>query len=81
MCFEDAFTIIFSAKESLFKALYPSVGYYFDFLDVVVTGICNNTNSFNIMLNVDLTPELRAKTKFKGFFFQNNSEIITIIPQ
>jgi enterobactin synthetase component D len=30
-------TVIFSAKESLFKALYPHVGNYFEFLDV---GIC-----------------------------------------
>jgi enterobactin synthetase component D len=29
-------TLIFSAKESLFKALYPSVGYYFDFKDAEV---------------------------------------------
>lgn len=32
LSFEDAFTLIFSAKESLFKALYPSVRAYFDFL-------------------------------------------------
>ncbi|MGL9734653.1 MAG: 4'-phosphopantetheinyl transferase superfamily protein [Symbiopectobacterium sp.] len=31
MLFCQALTLSFSAKESLFKAVYPSVQYYFDF--------------------------------------------------
>jgi enterobactin synthetase component D len=43
----DLATVIFSAKESLFKCLYPLVGVFFDYrdaeveaLDVGVTGVC-----------------------------------------
>jgi enterobactin synthetase component D len=31
MCFEDFVTLIFSAKEALFKALFPTVGVYLEF--------------------------------------------------
>ncbi|WNO11145.1 4'-phosphopantetheinyl transferase [Teredinibacter sp. KSP-S5-2] len=34
---EQILTLIFSAKEALFKALYPSVKVYFDFLDAELT--------------------------------------------
>jgi enterobactin synthetase component D len=43
----DLATAVFSAKESLFKCLYPIVGFFFDYrdaevqsLDVGVTGVC-----------------------------------------
>lgn len=32
-------TLVFSAKESLFKALFPGIGRYFDFLDVGVASV------------------------------------------
>jgi len=77
--FETAFTIIFSAKESLFKALYASVGDYFDFLDAEITEICNDKNSFSIILLKNLTPELIIETKFVGYFIIENGSILTAL--
>jgi len=48
-------TLIFSAKEALFKALYPLVGSYFDFLDVRVSGINIPRSELQLTLNRDLS--------------------------
>lgn len=54
--FEQGLTLIFSAKESLFKALYPAVGHYFDFLDVRVSAINVDSRELQLMLLRDLSP-------------------------
>ncbi|WP_394293266.1 4'-phosphopantetheinyl transferase family protein [Aeromonas rivipollensis] len=51
-------TLVFSAKESLFKALYPRVGRYFDFLDARWLGMTDQT--LTLELKVPLTPTLPA---------------------
>ena len=67
--FEDAFTLTFSAKESLFKALYPNVGKYFDFSAAQIVNICCSNNSFTLKLLESLTPELSAGIKFNGYYY------------
>ena len=79
LSFADAFTLVFSAKESLFKALYPSVRYYFDFTAAQVTDICEQNNSFTIILLQDLTPELTAGSEFSGYFTIDEANVLTII--
>ena len=59
---EFALTLIFSAKESLFKALYPAVGRYFDFLDVRLSSINLDGNSLAFTLRHDLSMHL-----FRGY--------------
>ena len=49
-------TLVFSAKESLFKALHPRVGRYFDFLDARWLGM--TAQSLTLELKVPLTPTL-----------------------
>ena len=51
-------TLVFSAKESLFKALHPRVGRYFDFLDARWLGM--TAQSLTLELKVPLTPTLPA---------------------
>ena len=51
-------TLVFSAKESLFKALYPRVGRYFDFLDARWLGISDQT--LDLELKAPLTQTLPA---------------------
>ncbi|MFQ2063178.1 amonabactin biosynthesis phosphopantetheinyl transferase AmoD [Aeromonas veronii] len=54
----EALTLIFSAKESLFKALYTRVGRYFDFLDARWLAMTEQTLTLEL---VDaLTPALPA---------------------
>lgn len=49
-------TLVFSAKESLFKALYPRVGRYFDFLDARWLAMTEQT--LTLELKSALTPAL-----------------------
>ncbi|MWP63016.1 enterobactin synthetase component D [Gilliamella bombicola] len=45
-------TIIFSAKESIFKAIYQSSGCYFDFKNICLINYNNNILSFKIMSTI-----------------------------
>ena len=54
----EALTLIFSAKESLFKALYPRVGRYFDFLDA--RWLAMTAQTLTLELKCPLTPTLPA---------------------
>lgn len=81
LTFEDGLTLIFSAKESLFKALYPSVGYYFDFSAAQIISIDCNRNIFNVVLLESLTSKLVAGMKFEGYFSFEENHVFTIIIQ
>lgn len=62
---EGRFTTIFSAKEALFKALYPRVRLYFDFLDVELAA-CDPANGLlRIELAKDLSAEMPAGRAFE----------------
>lgn len=64
--------VVFSAKESLFKCLYPLVGRYFDFLDARVCAIDSPRASLTIELLQSLSSEFRA-----GFALEGRFEIAT----
>lgn len=76
---EEAFTIAFSAKESLFKALYPFVGRYFGFSAAEVTGISKFNNSFELTLCETLNPELPKGRRFKGRLLADTGGVLTLI--
>ena len=52
----DWLSLVFSAKESLFKALYPFVGRYFDFLDAEVCELQEQQSSLTLRLAATLSP-------------------------
>lgn len=54
----EGLTLVFSAKESLFKALYPRVGRYFDFLDASWSAMTEQCISLS--LKTGLAPDLPA---------------------
>jgi enterobactin synthetase component D len=60
-------TLVFSAKESLFKCLYPRVGRYFDFLDATLVHVEVEAGSFVIQLRATLGG-LPAGTRLVGRF-------------
>lgn len=73
------FTLIFSAKESLFKALYQYVKHYFDFDVARVTNLDNQNKSFTIELTQSLTNNLMRGKKFKGRYAVLDNSILTYI--
>jgi enterobactin synthetase component D len=60
-------TLMFSAKESLFKCLYPLVGRYFDFRDATVVDVSEGEHSFTVELRIPLGG-LAAGTRLAGRF-------------
>lgn len=74
--FNYALTLVFSAKESLFKALFRHVGRYFDFS---AASICKIEQKHMIMtLNQPLGPYQKGN-KFKVIWKGNATQLITLI--
>jgi enterobactin synthetase component D len=72
-------TLVFSAKESLFKALYPSVGRYFDFLDARLVELDLPAQRIGFALKVPLAPQLPAGFRIDGQFVTRGQRLLTLI--
>lgn len=70
-------TLLFSAKESIFKALYPFVNEYFGFDVVDVVEINLNQKYVNLMLNQTLSKSCRAGLVLKVIFEFNKDYVLT----
>ncbi|WP_444998565.1 4'-phosphopantetheinyl transferase family protein [Aliikangiella sp. IMCC44359] len=79
MDYVRAFTLVFSAKESLFKALYPQVGHYFDFMAAQIIELSVEKQKFKLVLTENLTDQLLQGSCFSGQFSFNTQGITTII--
>ena len=78
---EYSFTVVFSAKEALFKALYPVVGRYFDFLDVEISAINVSKCELEMRLLIDLSPQLlRGYTVTVRWKKEANTVICWVLP-
>ena len=76
---ETIFSLIFSIKESFFKAAYPSTGYYFGFEAVRVNEIDFTLNQFTLTLCQDLNATLVKGTSYLGNFKIVNGEVLSIL--
>lgn len=77
--FAHQLTLAFSAKESLFKTLYPQVRRYFDFLDAELVGVDPSAGYFELMLLKDLNIDYLQGHIFQGTFMAGEQDIITFI--
>lgn len=77
--FPVALTILFSAKESLFKALYPYVGQYFDFSAASIISVLYNDEFFELELNQTLNNILIKGRRFKVWFSVEKHSVLTLI--
>lgn len=78
-CFlpETWLTILFSAKESLFKALYADVGRYFDFLDAEAQSLDAENGTLTLILRNTLSRIQRQGMSYTIFFRQFGNWILT----
>lgn len=75
---QEAFvTLIFSAKESIFKCLFPVVNVFFEFSDAEVFGIDVRTGDFHYRLLKDLSPEFCIGYIGRGRFELNQTYVHT----
>ncbi|HWX03622.1 4'-phosphopantetheinyl transferase family protein [Collimonas sp.] len=70
--------LVFSAKESLFKALYPFVGRYFDFLDVEVCELDETQGSLMLRLLGSLSPQCVKGSEYCIRYRYSNNNIATL---
>jgi enterobactin synthetase component D len=77
---EHLFTLAFSAKESLFKALYPEVGGFFGFAAVRLAKIDPGQSEFELCLRQNLSVELPVGRQFRGSYrFTPEGRVVTTI--
>lgn len=74
-----ALSLIFSFKESFFKAAYPSTGYYFDFDAVTIDTIDYEKCKFSLTVVQDLNPQIRPGMVFEGDFAFVDEQVISMI--
>ncbi|HEI8866320.1 TPA: 4'-phosphopantetheinyl transferase superfamily protein [Serratia odorifera] len=79
IAFPHLLTLVFSAKESLFKALYPQVQRYFDFLDARTVAVDWQAQTLELELLTTLTPHCPAGRRFSGRFLLENDSVTTFI--
>lgn len=72
-------TLIFSAKESLFKCLNPLVKKFFGFQCALITKIDFVQTQFEIQLTQEVSPNFPAGYKLEGKYILQNDLIITAI--
>lgn len=72
-------TLTFSAKERLFKALYPQVRRYFDFLDACIMAIDEQKRTFELKLLKTLSQQYPAGYRFFGRYWVEGDDITTFI--
>ncbi|MET1255557.1 4'-phosphopantetheinyl transferase family protein [Aliikangiella maris] len=75
----QAFTLAFSAKESLFKALYPSVQKYFDFMAAKIIRVDESNATFVIELTKDLNGLHCQQRQYQGQYQLLEGSIVTLI--
>ena len=76
---ETLLTLIFSAKESLFKCLYRQVGKFFGFSAARVVALDRGQQTFVIELLQDLTPALSTGMRWTGSFQSQDRLLMTTI--
>lgn len=73
------FTLGFSVKESLYKALYPEVRTYFGFEKAWVDGIDSQICTARVTLTTDLSSNFSTGTVFKARWEQSPGHMLTYI--
>jgi enterobactin synthetase component D len=68
LSFGEIITLIYSAKEALFKCLFPLSGSYFDFLDIEIVEVALPMRVFHARLLTGISPLLRPGFKLSGRF-------------
>jgi enterobactin synthetase component D len=75
----EALTLLFSAKESLYKCLYPEVQRYFGFHDATIATLDVTSGHFEARLESTLTPTLSEGFTLHGRFERRDDVVVTTV--
>ena len=70
----EYFTLIYSAKESIFKCLNPIIQKYIEFHDVTIETVSFDSKVFTFRLLKDLNEEFKEGMSFEGSFYINQDQ-------
>ncbi|WP_066016658.1 4'-phosphopantetheinyl transferase family protein [Endozoicomonas atrinae] len=73
------FTLVFSAKESLYKLLRSETGRYFGFHSACITSLDSEKRSFTLMLTESLSSEFSEGYTFHGKYQELSDHIVTLV--
>jgi enterobactin synthetase component D len=76
---EQLLTLVFSAKESLFKCLYRHVQKMFGFAAAQVIALERVPQTFIVQLEQDLTPHLCTRSQWSGHFHCYGNLLMTVM--
>ncbi len=76
---ESALTLIFSAKESVYKCFNPLIHEPMSFEDVILTRIDNQTSTFEMEIQRERSAIFARKGLIQGQFFIKSNKIFTSI--
>lgn len=78
---EELLTLIFSSKESLYKALYPIIKKFFGFQDAALREVDSDNGSFVIELLTNLSDSFGPASRhvFHGRFAVNEDSCLTVL--
>ncbi|WP_444944592.1 4'-phosphopantetheinyl transferase [Microbulbifer sp. ZKSA006] len=79
LAMENWLTLAFSIKESLFKALYPQVGKYFDFLDAEIIALSPQQQTLELRILRDLSSGVPSGSTYTGAYQPHQGGILTIV--
>jgi enterobactin synthetase component D len=79
MGFEQALTIVFSAKESLYKALHPEVKVFFDFSAAELLHLDRERGAFALRLRADLSTRWPAGAVIDGCYRLQDDHVLTYV--
>ena len=71
------YTLVFSLKESIYKALYPNVQKFFGFEAVELLAIDSKNQTWLAVLTQDLSPSFQSGFELRGFYREVNDQVLT----
>lgn len=74
-----ALTLVFSAKEALFKAVYPAVGRYFDFDGAELVAVDGRRRLLTFRIAQALSPQVPAGRELHAHYSTLADEVLTLV--
>lgn len=72
-------SLVFSAKESLYKALFPDVGRFFGFEDAAILSIEPDSRQFTLRLTTRLNQQHDAGQVYHGHYRWQGEQVVSLI--
>ena len=77
LSFCEYLTLIFSLKESLYKAVFPVAQSYIDFLEATVVEIDIKRQMVRLKFNQDIQQRYKLRFEYQGFWVFQQDHVIT----